>query len=77
MSKMCIRDRAYTLLIDGQAVAADVPLLYQGGGVGLITAAAQVGFDDVRVEPFTAAATSAPEVTSIPDACLLYTSRCV
>ncbi|MFN8531802.1 MAG: hypothetical protein U0670_24615, partial [Anaerolineae bacterium] len=43
-----VNGSVYTLFVDGQPVAADVPLQYQGGGVGLITAAAQVGFDDLR-----------------------------
>ncbi len=50
----------YTLLVDGQPVASDVALQYQGGGVGLLTAAAQVGFDDLRVEAFDPQQTSTP-----------------
>ncbi len=67
----------YTLLVDGQPVAPDIPLQYQGGAVGLITAAAQVAFDDLRVEaydpaqavtpaPVQATEAPAPDVTVEP-----------
>lgn len=54
----------YTLLVDNQPVVTDMTLQYQGGAVGLITAAAQVGFSNVRVEALTAETTALPESAS-------------
>lgn len=52
----------YALLLDGQIVAADVPVQYPGGAVGLVTAAAQVAFDDVRVDVLSAPSALEPAV---------------
>jgi hypothetical protein len=39
----------YALFVDDVQAAADVPLQYQGGAVGLISATSQIAFDDVSI----------------------------
>ena len=39
----------YDVLLNGEAVALDIPLTYMGGAVGLITSGSQVAFDNVAV----------------------------
>ncbi|MFZ4829145.1 MAG: hypothetical protein ACOYLB_17480, partial [Phototrophicaceae bacterium] len=43
----------YAVLVDGQSVATDIPVIYRGGSVGLITSSSQVAFDNVLVESLT------------------------
>lgn len=45
-----VDDETYSLLVDGIAVALDVPLIYHGGAVGFISATSQIAFDAVRVD---------------------------
>lgn len=46
-----VQGDVYQLLVNGQVVASQIPLVYQGGSVGLITSTSQVAFDDVQVTP--------------------------
>ncbi len=41
----------YTLLLDGEVLAEGIPLSYEGGAVGLISATSQVAFDDLSIAP--------------------------
>ncbi|NJL92474.1 MAG: hypothetical protein HC915_01510 [Anaerolineae bacterium] len=45
-----VDENTYSLYVNGIAVAQDIPQEYSGGGVGLVTAAGQVAFDDLRAE---------------------------
>ena len=51
----------YSLYVDDALIAADVPLQYQGGAVGLVSSTSQVAFDDVTVEELTTQVVSNPE----------------
>jgi len=49
----------YTLLIDGQVIAEQIPLRVQGGSVGFITSTSQVAYDDVQVSAWSGQSTLA------------------
>lgn len=44
-----VNETTYDIILNGDIVAPDVPLQYQGGAVGLITSASQVAFDNVEL----------------------------
>lgn len=44
------RGATYMLTLDGVILAQDIPLQYQGGAVGFISATSQMAFDDVLVD---------------------------
>lgn len=57
----------YALTLDGAVLAENIPLQYEGGAVGFISATSQVAFDDVAVDPYEGAPQAAP-TTAAPDA---------
>ncbi|MDX2141266.1 MAG: hypothetical protein SF123_24490 [Chloroflexota bacterium] len=63
-----VTGETYHILLNGTPQVSDIPLLYRGGAVGFITAASQVAFDNVIVEPLTSAAVTSssppPEVAA-------------
>lgn len=64
-----VRSDAYDILWNERVLVPNIPLLYQGGTVGFLTAASQVAFDDVVVAPLDETTTvEAPvEPTTSPD----------
>lgn len=63
----------YAVLVDGQTVATDLPLIYQGGSVGLISSSSQVAFDNVVVESLASEQVieSAPTPSTTPETLLV------
>ncbi|MBK9751327.1 MAG: hypothetical protein IPO91_31790 [Chloroflexi bacterium] len=67
----------YQVTLDGAPVAGDIPLVYKGGGLGMITSTSQVGFDNLaadvwappdapvaQLDPTAAPELAAPEATA-------------
>jgi hypothetical protein len=63
-----VTDETYRILLNGMPQVSDVPLIYRGGAVGFITAASQVSFDNVVVEPLVSAADAVASSPPTPEA---------
>lgn len=60
-----VKEATYAVWVDNTLVADDVPLIYEGGAVGFISATSQIAFDYVRVD--TALGVTDETVTASPD----------
>lgn len=60
--ELSVTTKSYDIQLNGQIIVEDVPLIYEGGAVGFISASSQIGFDDVTVASIDDAEVTTTEI---------------
>ncbi|MFK7805219.1 MAG: hypothetical protein AB8G95_26545, partial [Anaerolineae bacterium] len=56
-----VGENTYSIILNDQTLAVDIPLVYRGGGVGITTWKSRVAFDNLNVSVFDGSTVIAPE----------------